>query len=232
MLTPISTHVADGIKRLASQYANSSNLINFISSIVTPIQTIEDATATLNTLRSISTATGVQLDLIGTIVGLARPAGDNDALYRQKLYGRIKINTSEGQPEQAIQTYQLFTSAPLVLLQDGAGGDCSIASQYVPANQAEVDFLLGIMEQVLAGGARCTELVSFDATEAFAFDGALPGLGFDNDGAPGSGGKFAQDWVKNGFFAFGGDGVTPDDVTGLGLGSELDPLVGGGFSSV
>lgn len=222
MFSPITTHQTDAIARLISQYANSEALKNLISAFVLPVQGIEDALETMNTLRGIYTAEGAILDRIGVIVGLTRTPGDDDDTYRRKLLGKIKVNTSEGAPETVIQAYQLFTGVDQVLLFEDMPGEVIIQSIYAPADQDEVDFLLGVIEKVLAAGVRIASIDTYDATEAFAMDGDLPGLGFDDDAAPGSGGKLAYESVRDSFFEIDGS-----DAKGGGFGSEGDPLLGG-----
>lgn len=194
---------------------------------MTPIQDIEDALAGMNTLRMLATATGVNLDNLGQIIGLARTPGDSDDLYRQKLYAEIKLNTSEGQPEAVIQTYQLFTSATLVLLYEGNYAGVLLESEYIPPDQETADLLLRIVGQVLPAGVRAEGLVGFDATEAFAYAGTLSGLGYGSVGNPTQGGKYPHLFTRGGFFEYAGS-----DTKGQGYGSAIDPLVGGRYASV
>lgn len=227
MFTPISDHQTEAKARLITQYRESGQLRGLVGAIVKPIQAIEDALVQLNTQRQLDTATGVNLDRLGDILGFPRPPGDSDALYRQKLLARVKINTSQGEPERVIETFKLFTGATQVQLYEGSPAEIHIASEYVPPDQATVDLLLGIIEEILPAGVRCGSIVVFDPTETFAFEGDLPGLGFDDDATPGSGGKFAAVWTRNGYFEFEGD-----DPKGEGYGSNDDPLVGGWLSDV
>jgi hypothetical protein len=224
---PISDHQAAAIARLVSQYADAERLKGLISALVGPIQEIETALATLNTLRSLELAEGVNLDLLGTIVGLARPSGDDDATYRNKLKAQIKVNVSEGQPEQAIQTFQLFTGAQLVILNEYYPAEVIIGSEHAFADQAEVDTVLAIIRDVLPAGVRANGFIEFDPTEAFAFDGIVAGLGWGDSTDPLAGGKFATIRRRNTFFAFEGDAPSYE-----GFGSTDDPLVGGLWASV
>lgn len=227
MFDPIVNHSQQAIDRLMGQYANATNLKNLITALVNPIQEIEDALTDMNVLRQLAIATGINLDNLGKIIGLERTPGDSDAVYRNKLYAEVKVNTSEGQPEQAIQTYQLFTAANLVLLFEHFPAEISIESDYVVPDQATVDLLLGILQKVLPTGVRCDSLITFDPTMAFAFDGSLSGLGFDDDDNPGFGGLLPTEFTRNTFFEFAGD-----DVNGAGFGSDDDPLVGGWFDNI
>lgn len=228
MITPINTHVQDALARLFTQYQDASNLKNVITAIVTPIQDLETVIQQMNTQRSIFTAVGVQLDLLGTIIGLSRTPGTTDDDYRNQLLAQIKINTSDGQPEQVIQAYQLFTGSDLVILNEWFPAEVELESDYLPPDQITVDYLLGIIGSVLPAGVRCDSIITFDSTEAFAMDGSLPGLGFGDDSDPSVGGKFPFEFYRNTFFEMEGD-----DVNGGGFGAgDLDPLVGGYFDDI
>jgi hypothetical protein len=224
LFTPIPNHVEQALARLISQYQDAVGFNGFITALVNPCQDIEGVLNDLNVKRQLAVATGVQLDNIGTIVGLARPPGATDDQYRNDLYAEIKINVSEGQPEQAIQTFQLFTGAQLVLLDEHFPAEVSIESEIVFPDQPSVDMILQIMQQVLPAGVRCDGIVEFDPTNPFAFDGSLFGGGFGSDTDPTAGGLFATLRLRDGQFAFDGD-----DPTAEGLGSTDDPLVGGEF---
>lgn len=226
MFNPISTHITDALARLMTQYQDAPYLRGFIQSIVGPVQEIEDSLGGMNTLRLLASATGIQLDNIGTIVGMARTPGDSDTIYRHKLYAQIKINTSEGQPEQAIQMYKIFTEAMLVLLYEFFPGSVMIESDYMPPDQPTVDLLLNILSEVLPAGVRPLGIVSFDETEAFAYDGTLAGLGYGTASDSSVGGKYPMLFLRNTFFEYDGS-----DPGGAGYGSVSDPLVGGLYAT-
>jgi hypothetical protein len=224
MFTVIPNHVGQAIARLMSQYGNAENLQNVLSAIINPLQDIESVLNDLNVKRQLSVAEGQQLDSLGTIIGLARPAGADDTTYRQDLYAQIKVNISEGQPEQAIQTFQLFTQAGLVLLNEYFPASVLINSDHVFPTQEDVDKILEIMQEVLPVGVRCNGIVEFDSSIPFAMDGSLSGAGFGDINDPSTGGIWATFKRRGGEFAFAGD-----DVTAEGFGSPDDPLVGGRF---
>lgn len=224
MFSPIDNHVQQALARLLTQYKNSTNLQNLLTAIINPIQDIEGVLGELNDLRYLPDATGVQLDVIGIIVGLPRPVGATDAEYVLDLYGQIKINTSQGQPEQLIQAFLLFTGAATCILTEFENASFLIASPYVPPSQAVIDSLITTLSQAAPVGVRMDGIISYDATNAFAYDGALPGAGYD-DGSQTVGGLYAQlDQFIGGGFAYDGD-----DPTGLGYGTLLDPLAGGAY---
>ena len=177
----------------------------------------------MNNLRYLPEAQGAQLDIIGVIVGISRPKGMSDAQYLLLIYGQIKINISQGQPEQLIQAYLLFTSAPEVILTEFQAS-VILASSYIPPDQHTVDNLITTLKQAAPAGVRIDGLISYDETMAFAYDGTLPGLGYD-DGTQTVGGKYAALYQ----FIGGGFAYAGDDPSGLGYGSLLDPLAGGAY---
>ena len=65
-------HKELAISRLATQYRDSSNLIGYIESLLYEPNTLEEVFRSLLTERWISTATGFNLDILGSIVGQTR----------------------------------------------------------------------------------------------------------------------------------------------------------------
>lgn len=226
MFSPIPNHVQAALARLLTQYQGATNLKNLLTGLVTPIQDIEDALVDMNNLRYLPQAQGVQLDVIGIIVGLPRPPGLSDAAYILELYGQIKINTSCGQPEQVIQAFLLFTQQTFCIL-DEYSASIILEDAYQIPNQQVADQLFLTLNQVRPAGVRIDELISFDPDNAFAYAGNLPGGGYD-DGSGNVGGKYPLGWkyVGPGFAYLG------DDPTGMGYGSVDDPLAGGCYLTI
>lgn len=224
MFSNIPNHVQQALKRLLTQYQNAPVLQGFLTAIINPIQTIEDELGVMNTARYLPAAVGNQLDIIGSIVGIKRPAGMPDDQYLLEIYGQIKINVSEGQPEQIIQAYELFTSVPFVILTEFHNASLIVASTYAPPDQKTVDRLILTIKKAAPAGVRVDGLITFDADMAFAYDGDLPGFGYD-DGTQTVGGKYADlHQFIGGGFAYDGD-----DSSGLGYGTQDDPLAGGAY---
>lgn len=224
MFTPINNHVQQALARLLTQYQNSPNFQGLMRAMIGPVQDIENTLTDMNLLRYLPAAQGAQLDILGLLVGLPRPAGANDTLYLQLIYGQIKENNSEGQPEQAIQVFELLTQVSQVILYESRLAGILIESIWIPPSQAEVDRIIGILQNTIPAGVRCDGIVSYDADTAFSYDGALEGSGYD-DGSQTVGGKYAQLFE----FVGGGFAYDGDDNSGLGYGTLLDPLVGGTY---
>lgn len=225
MFDPISNHAQQAIARLLNQYRSSTKLQNLLSALIAPLQDIEAALGDMNVSRYLPAAVGAQLDLIGKIVGLERPPGASDAVYIQELYGQIKINTSQGQPEQAIQTYQLFTGAALALLFEFFPGEIQMQSDYTPPDQATVEMLIRILYEVIPAGVRPHGLVAYNPMRKFAYAGSLPSAGYGTLSDSTKGGVYPHFYRQKQTFRYAG--VNPDSG---GYGSLIDPLVGGVYT--
>lgn len=105
------------IDLLASQFrfnlpdGSLTNLQKLIQAIEVPAQNLEGVNWELKTLRWLDLAVGVQLDLLGEILGLPRNIGETDESYRERLQFQIFINSSSGTPEDAIRALAFFTQA-------------------------------------------------------------------------------------------------------------------------
>jgi hypothetical protein len=85
-------------------------LQGLIDSVVDLCQEVEDVASDLYTKRTIDTATGDTLDIIGEIVGQLR-GGLSDDDYRSAIRFRIQLNVSCGQPDIVSDGLKFFTSA-------------------------------------------------------------------------------------------------------------------------
>lgn len=93
------------------------NMVDFLSILVAPFQTLEDTLQQMLTMRTVDSAQGVNLDIIGKIVGQARigAAVGNDDIYRQYIRARIATNLSRGLPQDLYTIARLITgTTPLV----------------------------------------------------------------------------------------------------------------------
>lgn len=220
----ITDHIVAAKKRLLHQYKGKPRMEALIEALVTPLQPAEDAYFQLLEDRYLATAEGIQLDRLGTIVGIARD-GLNDNKYRLRLRARIFVNVSNGEPETLILVYKLLTLSNLVIFEElfpaAAGLMCDGPDITDPE---DVQFIYDLMEAAAAAGVRIDFLGVFDDTNPFAFDGVvLPlGDGFGDTGNPSTGGLLGKLYDFGMEFAFAGDDPKPE-----GFGTTVDPLVGG-----
>lgn len=224
MISIISDHIAAAKRRLIQQYKGRPNFGAVVEASVQEWQVIEDAGHLLNTNRSIDSSTGVQLDLIGVIVGLTREPGQSNDDYRVLLKSRISQNVSQGEPERLIDIFKVLSMANLVLFEELFPAAVGFGSEVSFPDQGAVNALFENLEKTGAAGVRVDRIVSFDPTEAFAFAGNLPGLGFGTLADAGVGGKLAHLNEAVYPFAFAGD-----NPNYRGFGTLHDVLVGGSF---
>lgn len=227
MFPVITNHQAQAIARLLSQYKGKETIEGTVSALVLPIQDIEYALDGMNNLRTLEGAQGVQLDLLGAVVGLARVGGQSDDAYRTAIKAKIQENVSQGEAQALIQTFLLLTGVSQVLLDELYPCSLMMESVFVPASVQEAYDIITVLDMVAAGGVRVEGFISYDPDAAFAMDGNLPGAGFGDATDPTAGGLFAELWAPNVDFAFDGD-----DTHAGGFGDVADPLVGGQFVSL
>ena len=225
----ITTHAVDALGRLLEQYKGKPRIGGIVSALGTQFQDMENVVFSLVAGRALATAIGAQLDLIGSIIGLARSPGQTDSRYRTLLYVKIGQNTSQGTPEKLISVYKLLSGADIVFYQNLTRASVLLATDVDidPTNDPdEVIFLYRAVEAVVAGGVRIDYLICFAPNgESFAFAGSnpnAPGLGFGNTLNPTEGGKLARIHRLLIPFAFAGLSTNR-----RGFGSIRDPLTGG-----
>lgn len=103
------TLISEGLARVLSQYKNSPNLLATLEGLLTPLQELSSVLDVMNHLTDLETQEGVNLDVLGRLVGIERTipngggvgipllAGDND--YRLLIKAKAFKNTSKGYPE-------------------------------------------------------------------------------------------------------------------------------------
>lgn len=106
MSTVISDHTQAAMDRLLEQYKERPNIAAVITTLVNPLQEIEDQLEILSKDRWLDTAKGKQLDYLGEIIGEKRRSED-DAEFRRAIYSRILINNGGGTPEDIIAAIDL-----------------------------------------------------------------------------------------------------------------------------
>lgn len=115
MTSKITNHAEQAIERLASQFRaatmglDDNNIEGLLRDLISPVQDIEDTLWQLFIERTIYTAVGAQLDVIGRILGFPRNTPDDD-IYRVYLLGQIKALRSQGTIDDLISLVQTLVS--------------------------------------------------------------------------------------------------------------------------
>lgn len=105
----ITSHWKDGSGNV------NTNLKAILDALITQVEALEIAAYDMIYQLTIDTAIGDQLDVIGEWVGESRD-GLGDTEYRRYIKARIRINKSNGTPEELIQILSDLTQAEYVQL--------------------------------------------------------------------------------------------------------------------
>lgn len=222
MLDRITNHVDLGLGRLREQFKRKTLIRGLFTAFLKQIQGAEDATYQLNTMRTLSTATGLVLDQIGTVVGVARTPGQSDADYRVVLKVKQLQNVAQGQPSIAMQVLKILTGSSVIVYQDLYPAAVQMGGDGYFGSQAMVNTLYRQVHAVLPAGVRCDDLVSF-ASDGFSIYDSNDGFGFGDDLDVAVGGEIAEHLFNTNIqFAFDGS-----DTSAGGFGDNADALVGG-----
>ena len=106
----IKNHIVQAGARLVEQDKESPNLVNLLNALVKPVQEIEDSFQDLIYNRFLTTAIGLSLDNLGTIIGEKRDYR-KDYDYRIAILSRIIINRSGGTGDEIIAAIMLLYGA-------------------------------------------------------------------------------------------------------------------------
>jgi hypothetical protein len=99
-------HEADALALLLSQFEPSTLLRGLLAAGMAGVQGVEDEANRLITERTLDTAVGEQLDMVGWVVGEPR-MGRSDGLYRAYIKARILVNRSSGEPDRMLRIVRM-----------------------------------------------------------------------------------------------------------------------------
>ena len=192
MIANISDHIEASKRRLLQQYKDSPRITALIEILFgQQVQEIEDAAHQFYSRLDIDNAEGVQLDRVGTIVGLTR-IGWEDSVYRILLKAKIGKNVSHGTIEDVISVWRLLAQANEVQVVETYPAQIDLYSD-TPIDGTIATFVRDLMQDVVAAGVRVDFLaIVYSSDNAFGFDGVDPNVnGFGDYNDPGVGGEFA-----------------------------------------
>lgn len=193
-LEHVTNHVEQALDRLTQQFKGKPNVETVVSALASPTQDIEDALWQLFSERDVETATGVQLDAIGNLVGQPR-GGLIDGDYRRFVRARISVNKSNGLVEDILTVSQLVLADDVAALVLVPSYPAAILLRIVGSTVSEevASLLVSFLRKVVAAGVRL--VIQFQSSadpDAFYFAGGAIGKGFGDTGDLAVGGNFAS----------------------------------------
>ena len=119
------------------------------------VQAVEDAIQQVQVGHWIDEAVGLQLDILGKLVGQLR-GGFDDATYRRLIRAKISVNRSKGTIEDLITVAQLVVDDDTVTYEVDNQGDAVVVLRLltaaVPDDVAELALMF--LKKTVAGGVR------------------------------------------------------------------------------
>lgn len=196
----VSTHTSDAISRLISQFRDPKPVLHgMIASYVDQLQELEGVLWDVINHRLLDPAPGesvgaegVQLDVLGKIVGAPR-LGLSDNAYRSAIKLKIRVNRSRGSSKDLLEILRLAMPQPKVF---DYQEHYNLAS-FTRVEEISVDLaftLVTSLNAARAAGYRAileyyTDRVSPSAVFLWANNTTGGQRGFGNDGDLSSGGK-------------------------------------------
>lgn len=174
---------------------SDNNITKLLRALVGPIQEAEDALQQLLTERTVDTAIGAQLDVIGKLVGQPRAGEPDDEKYRRYVRARISTNKSTGLVSDVLKVADLIVYDDLAYLRVIQYGVASFVLRVEDIIVTDVaNSLIRFMRQVAAAGVRpIVESWPLEESTMFTCDGpGETGLGFGDVLTPATGGGMAS----------------------------------------
>lgn len=172
--TKKTTHVAEGIAHLVSQFEGKEKFAGLLTAFLDQVQSLENSLSDVATETTVATSTGAQLDALGEVVGEER-SGRNDLQYSTAIRARLILNVSEGTPEDIIKLIRAIAGDVRVSVFESFPASF-LAQVLDPIDPTEVD-VTSIGSLVASGRpAGVAGTVSYGVVPAFRYDA---GPGFD-----------------------------------------------------
>ncbi len=191
-------HVTTGDSQLLWQYSDKPRLRALLSASLSQSQSLEDLAFAVLVGRSVYTAVGVQLDVLGKIVGQDRGEMGDDP-YRLFVVARILVNRSNARIPELVDLLELL-DVPTIKIMEYYPGELHIS-----VAGTEYGELIGeLISQASTGGMALRWTWSNeDADNTFTLSNTLGvdetdpnrGLG-DLGGASTTGGRLSGGYVR------------------------------------
>lgn len=99
-----------GLNNLLPQFDSATRLRALVTSFLDEMAPTQDTAFQVRDETGLFTAIGVQLDIIGKLIGVLR-GGLSDDAYREAIRGRIALNRANGSPASLINLVRLVTGS-------------------------------------------------------------------------------------------------------------------------
>jgi hypothetical protein len=134
-----------------------NNIQKLLDAMLTPLQDVENALMQCLNDRTIDNSTGINLDVIGKLVGEPRGTYPDDATYRLAIRARIQANRSSGNVETLIKIARLIVNDDAMHIAMENHGQATLLMRLEDiffATSGIPDLLLRFVKDAQAGGVR------------------------------------------------------------------------------
>lgn len=160
---------------LLEQFKRRPKVNALLGNYVAELQALEGAFYDIYASRNVNAAEGDQLDILGTIVGLARN-GRTDVEYRVAIKSQVAINISSGTPDEIMDIMRAVLGYDGVFTEDVAYILYRVPSETHPIPTGAADYAAVLHALTPAGVG--SQFQYGMTTTPFCFDGPA-GSGFD-----------------------------------------------------
>lgn len=157
-----------------------TNVEQFLASIVAVFQTTEDTLQQMIVGLTIDDAIGVQLDMLGDLVGRPRNGVTDDEIYRRMIRAQTVTNNSDGVMEDLIKVADLIVYDVNAVYRINNHGVAALTMtlEGVIVSLELAQLLLTFLRRAVSGGVRLVlEYWPVDESEMFSFESFVPGGG-------------------------------------------------------
>lgn len=178
-------HVQRFLSRLPIQFKkdDGSYWRKLAEAIGAEANRVEETLQDILTQRSIATAEGEQLNVIGRIVKQERE-GSSDADYRIRIRAKVLVNRSSGTINEIIDIFELLATdstltGAVVHVTESPPAQMQLRFSGVTLDDDQVRRLTNLLRQAKAAGVRFDFVyLTYPPEETFTFDG-VDGQGWD-----------------------------------------------------
>lgn len=196
MIAHITDHAQAGVGLLIEQYKGMPRLEGMLRAYLNRVQELEDAIWSVIIGRLVDYAVGIQLDVLGRLVGQVRN-GATDEPYRARIRARIAANRSLGTPDDIIRVALLASALDQELVFYSELQPATVHVELLetdPAIAPAVVELLrvakapGVALQLFFTAANAANSFTFSMTDGHVDFDANSGFGIDEDPTTAPGG--------------------------------------------
>lgn len=154
-INTITTHVADALDKQPEHSKGKTNNTLVLTAFATQIQELETAWFDLYVMRRLGDAEGVQLEILGRLVGQPRD-GRSDADYERFINARIAANNSEGLISDFNRVARAVLNDATLEITYSVGYPAGLTMHIVSAQLASntADILIEFLRDTALGGVR------------------------------------------------------------------------------